>query len=347
MADHSHPLIELTRGRLLELVREPAIVFWVFGFPILLSIGLGIAFRERAPEVPVIAVVGAPALAASLDASAELDAQALEAAAAAEALRKNRVDVVLTLASETATAVRYRFDPARAESRQARLVADTALQRLRGRADVVSAADVAVTERGSRYIDFLLPGLLGLNLMGSSMWGIGFAVVDARSRKLMKRFAATPLPRAYYLLSFILARFVLLVVELAVLVAFGALAFDVVVQGSLAALVGVSVLGALAALVGVSVLGALAFAGVALLVAARPRTVEVASGWMNFVMMPMWLLSGAFFSYERFPEPLVPIIRALPLTALIDALRAITNEGATLWAVGPQVLTLVVLLQLI
>jgi ABC-2 type transport system permease protein len=330
MADHSHPLIELTRGRLLELVREPAIVFWVFGFPILLSIGLGIAFRERAPEVPVIAVVGAPALAASLDASAELDAQALEAAAAAEALRKNRVDVVLTLASETATAVRYRFDPARAESRQARLVADTALQRLRGRADVVSAADVAVTERGSRYIDFLLPGLLGLNLMGSSMWGIGFAVVDARSRKLMKRFAATPLPRAYYLLSFILARFVLLVVELAVLVAFGALAFDVVVQGSLAALVGVSVL------------GALAFAGVALLVAARPRTVEVASGWMNFVMMPMWLLSGAFFSYERFPEPLVPIIRALPLTALIDALRAITNEGATLWAVGPQVLTLVV-----
>lgn len=330
MADHSHPLIELTRGRLLELVREPAIVFWVFGFPILLSIGLGIAFRERAPEVPVIAVVGAPGLAASLDASAELDAQALEAAEAAEALRKNRVDVVLTLASETATAVRYRFDPARAESRQARLVADTALQRLRGRADVVSAADVAVTERGSRYIDFLLPGLLGLNLMGSSMWGIGFAVVDARSRKLMKRFAATPLPRAYYLLSFILARFVLLVVELAVLVAFGALAFDVVVQGSLAALVGVSVL------------GALAFAGVALLVAARPRTVEVASGWMNFVMMPMWLLSGAFFSYERFPEPLVPIIRALPLTALIDALRAITNEGATLWAVGPQVLTLVV-----
>jgi ABC-2 type transport system permease protein len=322
MADHSHPLIELTRGRLLELVREPAIVFWVFGFPILLSIGLGIAFRERAPEVPVIAVVGAPALAASLDASAELDAQALEAAAAAEALRKNRVDVVLTLASETATAVRYRFDPARAESRQARLVADTALQRLRGRADVVSAADVAVTERGSRYIDFLLPGLLGLNLMGSSMWGIGFAVVDARSRKLMKRFAATPLPRAYYLLSFILARFVLLVVELAVLVAFGALAFDVVVQGSLAALVGVSVL------------GALAFAGVALLVAARPRTVEVASGWMNFVMMPMWLLSGAFFSYERFPEPLVPIIRALPLTALIDALRAITNEGATLLGGG-------------
>lgn len=330
MADHSHPLIELTRGRLLELVREPAIVFWVFGFPILLSIGLGIAFRERAPEVPVIAVVGAPALAASLDASAELDAQALDAAEAAESLRKNRVDVVLTLASETATAVRYRFDPARAESRQARLVADTVLQRLRGRADVVTAADVAVTERGSRYIDFLLPGLLGLNLMGSSMWGIGFAVVDARSRKLMKRFAATPLPRAYYLLSFILARFVLLVVELAVLVAFGALAFDVVVQGSLAALVGVSVL------------GALSFAGVALLVAARPRTVEVASGWMNFVMMPMWLLSGAFFSYERFPEALVPIIRVLPLTALIDALRAITNEGATLLAVGPQVVTLVV-----
>lgn len=328
MADHSHPLVELTKTRLIELIREPAILFWVFGFPILLSIALGIAFRERAPEPAVIAVVGDDSVAPLLDADETLKATAMSPDDAREALRKNQVDVVLEVGS--GGVVSYRFDPVRPESRNARLVADAVLQRVRGRTDAVATTDVAVTERGSRYIDFLLPGLLGLNLMGSSMWGIGFAVVDARSRKLMKRFAATPMPRAYYLLSFMLARFVLLVVELAALLAFGAVAFDVEVRGSVLDVVVVSFL------------GALSFAGVSLLVAARPRTVEVVSGWMNFVMMPMWILSGALFSYQRFPEVMQPVIRVLPLTALIDGLRAITTEGATLVQVGPQVVILTV-----
>ncbi len=325
MADHSHPLVELTRARLLELIREPAILFWVFGFPILLSVALGIAFRERPPDPVVIAVVGAPELVPALDADPGLVATTMSPEEASEMLRKNRVDVVLELDGHAAAEARYRFDPVRPESRNARLVADAVLQRVRGRTDAVRVSDVAVTERGSRYIDFLLPGLLGLNLMGSSMWGIGFAVVDARSRKLMKRFAATPMRRAYYLGSFMLARFVLLIVELVALMVFGALAFDVEVRGSLLDL----------ALV--SGLGALSFAGIALLVAARPTAVEVASGWMNFVMMPMWILSGALFSYQRFPEVIQPVIRVLPLTALIDALRAITTEGAGLLQVGPQV----------
>ncbi len=327
------PLIELTLGRLREMVREPGVLFWVFGFPIVLSIGLGIAFRNRPPEASSVAIVipadqaGAARLAASLSTTG-LSASAPGAEEAALALRKSKVDLVVELDSATSTRASYRYDPARAESRHARLVVDAALQRLAGRHDAITASDVAVTEAGSRYIDFLMPGLIALNLMGSSMWGIGYAVVDARARKLMKRFAATPMRRSYYLGSFILARFVLLILEMVTMLAFARLAFDVEARGGLLSVAGVALA------------GALGFAGLALLVASRPRKVEVASGWMNFVMMPMWLLSGAFFSYQRFPEILHPFIRALPLTALIDALRGVMTDGLTMAGVLPELAVL-------
>jgi ABC-2 type transport system permease protein len=186
----------------------------------------------------------------------------------------------------------------------------------------------AVTERGGRYIDFLIPGLVGLNLMGSGMWGIGFSVVVARTRKLLKRFAATPMQRSHYLASFALSRLLFLSLEVAAVVGFGWAIFGVEVHGSLLDL-------ALVAL-----LGALSFAGIGLLVAARPRTVEAVSGWMNLVMLPMWLLSGTFFSYERFPQIFLPFIRALPLTALNDALRSVMNDGANLAANGLPLLIL-------
>jgi len=323
-----HPLIELTVARLRELVREPGVLFWVFGFPILLSVGLGIAFRNRPPEAVSIAIIGEGASAlAPVISGPGLYATSPSADEAALALRKSKVDLVVELASTSSRAT-YRFDPSRAESRHARLVADQALQRHWGRKDALIAEDAAVTEQGARYIDFLMPGLIALNLMSSSMWGIGYAVVDSRARRLMKRFAATPMRRSYYLSSFILARFVLLVVEVVALVVFGRFAFGVEVQGGLLSLAVVSTA------------GALGFAGLALLVAARPSKVEVASGWMNFVMMPMWLLSGAFFSYQRFPEMLQPFIRALPLTALIDALRGVMTDGLSLAAIGRELAVL-------
>ncbi|MFH2000894.1 MAG: ABC transporter permease, partial [Planctomycetota bacterium] len=190
--------------------------------------------------------------------------------------------------------------------------------------DVVSSVTETASQPGSRYIDFLIPGLVGLNLMGSGMWGIGFAVVVARTRKLLKRFAATPMRRSHYLASFALSRLVFLGFEVVAVVGFGWVFFDVEIHGSLAAL-------ALVTLV-----GAASFAGLGLLAAARPRTVEAVSGWMNFIMLPMWLLSGTFFSYERFPEIFRPFIRALPLTALNDALRAVMNDGAQLVTTWPQ-----------
>jgi ABC transporter DrrB family efflux protein len=326
------PLLELTRAHLLELVREPGVLFWVFGFPILLAIGLGIAFRSRPPEAARVAVIGADPAAASraasaLAASPDLEAEVLSSTAAFEALEQTKVALVVEVRGSTAA---YHFDPLQPESRLARLAAAGALERAAGRADRMGAIDLPVEERGRRYIDFLLPGLLGLNLMGSSMWGIGFAVVDARSRKLMKRFAATPMRRWAYLASFIFSRAILLIFEVAALVTFGALAFDVRIQGSLFDL------GVLAAA------GAASFAGLALLIAARPSRPEVASGWMNFAMMPMWILSGALFSYQRFPEALHPFLRALPLTALNDALRAVVNDGASIFALGSQLVVLAI-----
>ena len=195
---------------------------------------------------------------------------------------------------------------------------DHALQRAAGRSDLWTASDREVVTPGSRYIDWLLPGLLGMNIMGTGLWSIGFAVVHARSRKLLKRLMATPMPRGAYLLSHFLARLLFLVLEVAALLGFGWLVFGVTSAGSLAL---VSAL---------TLLGAFAFSGLGLLVASRARTIEVVSGLMNLVMLPMWLLSGIFFSSERFPAAVQPLIKAIPLTPLIDALRAVMLEGAGL-----------------
>lgn len=334
MGRRPHPLWELTRVRVLEFLREPGSLFWVFIFPVLLAVGLGVAFRNRPPDRARVAVVRAAPqaqrLAALLARADDVEAELMSAAAAAAALRRGKIDLVLEPGPSRSgvMSLAYRFDPARAEARLARLRADAVLQRALGRADVAAVHDVAVTEAGSRYIDFLIPGLIGLNLMGSSMWGLGFVLVNARIRKLLKRFAATPMRRSHYLLSFIFSRMIFMVLELTFLVGFGYLVFDVALKGSVVAL-GV-----------VGTAGGMCFLGMAVLVAARPRSIEAVSGWMNFVQLPMWLLSGSFFSYERFPEALWPAIRLLPLTALNDALRAVMGQGASLWDCASQLLVL-------
>ena len=181
---------------------------------------------------------------------------------------------------------------------------------------------------GSRYIDWLLPGLLGMNIMGTGLWSMGFAVVQARTRKLLKRLMATPMPRTSYLLSHLLARLVFLVLEVGALLLFGRLAFGVTSAGALW-LVGL-----------LALLGAFSFSGLGLLIASRARTVEAVSGLMNVVMLPMWLLSGVFFASSNFPDAAQPFIRALPLTALNDALRAVMLEGRGLAAIATQVAVL-------
>jgi ABC-type multidrug transport system permease subunit len=240
----------------------------------------------------------------------------LSESAADLALRKGTVDVIAR--SDVPGKVVYLFDPARDESRVARLIADNAVQRHQGRKDVIKSTDKIPEQRGSRYIDFLIPGILGLNVMGSSMWGVGHSIVHSRRRRVLRRLAATPMRRSHFLLGYIFYRLIFLTWELVALLIFAYLAFGVVPIGSYLSVVTIAVL------------GTLAFTGLALLVAARIESLEAASGWLNFLMLPSWLLSGTFFAYSRFPEFMHYPIRALPLTALNDAMRAVFNEGATL-----------------
>jgi ABC-type multidrug transport system permease subunit len=314
-----HPLVELTLMRVREFLREKEAVFWVFIFPVLMTFALGIAFRNTGPDKTLVAIEAGDAKASEianvLSRSPEISATVLSPDQAAQALRSGKVSIVVKPANDS---YEYRFDPTRPESRSARLIVDDVLQRGKGRTDVVSVGEQRVTEPGARYVDFLVPGLIGMNLMGSGLWGLGFTVVIARSRKLLKRFAATPMRRSHYLLSFMLSRLIFLVLEVAAVVVFAWLAFGFTVRGSWLSVTLITVL------------GGFTFSGIGLLVAARPTTIEGVSGLMNFIMLPMWLLSGTFFSSERFPQVLQPFIQALPLTALNNVLRALMNEGASL-----------------
>ncbi|HZC66610.1 MAG TPA: ABC transporter permease [Candidatus Dormibacteraeota bacterium] len=314
-----HPLYHLTKIRFLEFWREPEAVFWTLFFPILLAAGLGIAFRNRAPDVIKVAVVDRGALsqqiARDISANPSVSAMVFEESAAAAALRTGKV--ALLVLPGPAKEVTYRFDDTNPDGRAARASVDDALQRAAGRVEPLQAADQHIAEPGSRYIDFLLPALLAMNVMGNGIWGVCFPIIDARRKKLLKRMVASPMSRAQYLLSFLLSRLIFLVFDITILVGFGHWAFGVPVRGSI---------GAIAL---ICVVAAVSFSSIGLLVSARFSTTEAASGVANAVMLPMWIMSGVFFSARRFPDIIQPIIHALPLTAAVNALRAVMLEGAT------------------
>jgi ABC-type multidrug transport system permease subunit len=318
-----HPFWQLTLARFREQLRQPEVLFWVFAFPLLLAVALGLAFRNRPADVIRVGVEAGPqadSVAALLARAPGFKVAVLAGAEAAGQLRKGRVAIVVV----PGPTLLYRYDSTRSESRMARLATDDALQRGLGRQDARPVADQKVMEKGSRYIDFLIPGLLGLNLMGTGMWGLGYAVVDARKKKLMKRMMASPMRRSHYLLSYVVARLTMLGPEVVLLIGFGMVAFGVPMRGSVMTFLLIAVI------------GAMCFAGIGLLTASRARTTETANGLMNLVMMPMWILSGVFFSSANFPVVMQPVIRVLPLTALNDALRGVMLDGASLAGVaGP------------
>jgi ABC-2 type transport system permease protein len=324
----------LLTARMKELWREPEVVFWVFVFPLLLALGLGIAFRDKPAGVTSIAVAAGPGAERTLDwlqASPQRASIHADVLSQAEAFNRFRLGkYALVVIQQADGSVRYRYDPARPESVLARAQVDEALQAAVGRKDVLATSSETAMEPGSRYIDFLIPGLLGMNLMNSGMWGIGFALVDMRQRKLLKRYLATPMRRGDFLLALSSSRLVLMLIEVALLLGFGMLVFHMRVLGSLLTIL----------LIGT--MGALCFGGLGLLTASRAQKLETVSGLINVVMLPMWVFSGVFFSYERFPAVLMPFVRALPLTALNDALRATILEGAPLAAQGTRLAVMAV-----
>jgi ABC-2 type transport system permease protein len=316
----------LLGARMKELWREPEVIFWVFVFPLLLALGLGIAFRNKPAEVTPIVVVNNSHAQSVMEllqrpaTKSSIHADVLDEKSALDRFRLGQYSLVVT---SDDGGLHYRYDPARPESVLALTQVNDALQSAAGRSDAVKTETTQSSEPGARYIDFLIPGLLGMNLMNSGMWGVGFAVVDMRQRKLLKRFVASPMRRTDFLLALGSSRLVLMIIEVGLLLGFGALAFHMKIEGSLLAILFVAGL------------GAICFGGVGLLTASRAQKIESASGLINLVMMPMWIFSGVFFSYERFPQVIQPLIKALPLTALNDVLRAIILQGASLssqWA---------------
>lgn len=345
------PFFQLYLARLREFFRQPARVFWVYGFPMLLAIVLGFAFQSR-PTAPVaVDVVAGPGVdglrraveghnAKVADSSGRPGASPaiiLKVRTEAEALNRLRTGKTpLVVEPGEGANVAYRYDPTRPEAAAARAALDDVLQRSAGRSDPIATKDVLITEPGSRYIDFLIPGLIGLNAMGGGLWGVGFFLVNLRIGKLLKCYVATPMPRRDFLGAILAARITFLIPDLAVLLTLGVVAFQMPIRGSLWLVVLIDVL------------GALAFAGIGLLIASRAATTETVSGLMNLVMMPMWLLSGVFFASDRFPAAVQPLIQALPLTQIVGGLRLVMLEGAgldnagivralailTAWAVG-------------
>jgi ABC-2 type transport system permease protein len=307
-------------------------LFWVFAFPLLLALGLGFAFRNRPADRTAVAIITGPQAAhilSLLEGSPRrqgIHAEIIDRGRARDGLRLGKYD--LAVEALAPGEIQYQYDPARPESLLSKLEVNDALQSGAGRKDVLSSDTVISTEPGSRYIDFLIPGLLGMNLMNSGMWGVGFALVDMRQRKLLKRFVATPMRRGDFLMALASSRLIMMVLEVLLLLGFGVLIFHMRVLGSMFT---VLLIGAV---------GAIAFGGLGLLTASRAQKIESVSGLINLVMMPMWIFSGVFFSYERFPAVVLPLIRALPLTALNDALRATILEGSSLASQGGRLLVL-------
>jgi len=332
--------LQLLLVRIIELRREPEVVFWVFVFPILLAGGLGLAFRDKPAGITWVAVIdgtGAQKTLAMLQISSDrhptnqdstIRATVLARDAALKAFHFGKYDLVVE--SNPDGSYTYYYDPLRPESVLSRAELDAALQSAAGRKDALATSVQSSTEPGSRYIDFLIPGLLGMNLMNSGLWGVGFAVVEYRQRKLLKRFVATPMRHSDFLLALISSRLVLMVVEVVLLLGFGVLVFHLRVQG------------AILSILVIASLGAITFGGVGLLTACRAQKIESVSGLINLVMMPMWIFCGVFFSYQKFPAMAQPFIKALPLAALNDALRATIIEGASLSSQTARLLVLAV-----
>lgn len=328
-----HPFCSLILARVREFLREPAAIFWVYVFPLIMVLALGIAFREK-PVGGLAIVVQAGAQAAQLrqilDTDGRFRVTVCDEHESRLRLRTGRAELVIAAPAGTGPGYEYFFSPTQPNSVLARHLADDTLQRAAQRRDAVPVRDHTVTEPGSRYIDFLVPGLLGMGLLGGGMWGVGFAIVDMRLRKLLKRYLATPMKRSHFLAAVMASRLLFTIPEVLALLLFSRLLFGVTCQGSYAAL-GLLIL-----------LGTLEFSGIGLLVASRAQTIETVSGLMNAVLLPMWIGSGIFFSADRFPASVQPFLSLLPLTPLIEALRRVMLEGTSLCALGPELALIVV-----
>ncbi len=324
-----NPLLQLCLTRLREFGRHPDVLFWTYGFPLLMLLAMGLAFRSTSLAPIAIEVVGprADSVAASLNQPPKIIAVAGVEDTWRKHLQSGKANVVVVTHADER---RFEFwsEPARVESQLARMTVESSLLRGQVVSNALQISDDHLQQVGSRYIDFFVPGMLALNLMGGGLWGVGFVIVDMRIRKLLKRLMATPMQRWHFLMSILIVRLLFSVCEVSVILLFSYAVFGVVCQGSILELI---------VTMGI---GGVTFGGIGLLLASRVKTSEAIGGLMNLIMLPMWIVGGVFFSSERFPEQIQPVLKSLPFVALVDSLRSIMMDGASIMTLGVPILVM-------
>jgi len=351
-------LWQLIKALFREIIREPGVLFWGILFPILMSAGLGIAFTKKADVIRKVAVINhseildTTLLGSFLHKNCETSPEPesgdwkwkysikdeklgnsiflfydMKWDDAMILLKRGSVNVLL---AGTGRSIDYHFDPMNADAELTYLK----LSKILGKGDVIQTENTAeirpLTITGTRYIDFLVPGMISLGVMMSCMWGISYGIIEKRSKKLLRRLVATPMKKSHFLIALISVRITMNFIESLVLLLFALFAFKMTIQGDIASLVLLFMA------------GNFAFAGIAVLVSSHTSNTEVGNGLINFVVFPMMILSGIFFSYQNFPEWTLPVIKNLPLTMLTDGMRSIYNEGAGLKEVAKPILILTI-----
>jgi ABC-type multidrug transport system permease subunit len=334
-------LLRLVISQFKIFFREPGVVFWSFGFPIVMTWILGIAFANKGEILRNVAIVSESPQALSalpqwlhkktgtvnteLSTEAELEWEvgqnsgeqarfrfrAMTEEEAVLALKRGKI--ALWIETDSESNLSYRFDPDNAEARLTYLLLEGAFRQQK--TSELKAEVHPLTMVGIRYVDFLVPGLMAMSIMNACLWGIGWNLIELRIKKLLRRMVATPLKKSIFLISHGLNRMILSAAEMLLLYIFAYFYFDISIQGSLSAL----------ALVFFS--GYCAFSGIAVLISSRVQNTQSGNGMINVVTMPMFILSGVFFSYHNFPDWLIPYVEVLPLTMLTNSLRGIITEG--------------------
>jgi len=336
----------LTLSLFRELIREPGVLFWGIVFPILMSAGLGMAFTKKADVLRKVAVIR-EASSTVRDSSAvynfldnncernpvngkedynwklEIKNEKLGTSVflfyeltwddAMTLLKRGTINLILTGNDGHA---QYHFDPLNSDAELTYLKLSNAIGSGNVIPEVKTAEIRPLTIKGTRYIDFLVPGLITMGVMMSAMWGISYGIIEKRSKKLLRRLVATPMKKSHFLIALITVRVVMNFIEALVLLLFALIAFHITIQGSISAMILLFIA------------GNIAFAGIAVFVSCHTSNTEVGNGLINAIVMPMMVLSGIFFSYHNFPDWSIPVINKLPLTILTDGIRSIFNEGA-------------------
>ncbi len=337
-----HQLGQLIIIRFKEFIREPGIIFWSIIFPVLMAWVLGIAFTRQPTMVQHVAIqLESDSLQNSKLKDFLLVADTTQGGAfgkeyvrtmesqklgdtrykfslvtAEDALLMIKRGITSMIILDNQDTLSFRFDP---QSPDAKLLYITLSNAILEDGRVISEAEIKpLTQKGGRYIDFLVPGLIAMGLMNSIMWGISYALIDMRVKKLLRRMVATPMKKSYFMVSHFVARLLLGIIEAGILFGFAHFYFDTTIQGSAFAFVVVFFA------------GTVTFSGIAILIASRVNNSRVGTGLINVITLPMTILSGIFFSYHNFPDEVIPIIQKLPLTMLADSIRAIFIEGAGL-----------------